>query len=106
MPGLFPPFQNRYITTTFFSQIPVSFLKQGDTVLVNLRNLEGSLPDNVSDIIGHSLELKAINLAEELLKKMKIKAIIQPVQIRWENMSLIDEILKEIRTVLLKELSN
>ncbi|WP_214078470.1 hypothetical protein [Mesotoga sp.] len=35
--GLFPTFMGRYVTTTFFSQIPVSFLSDGDIVLLNLR---------------------------------------------------------------------
>jgi hypothetical protein len=38
IPGLFPTFMGRYVATTFLSQIPVSFLSDGDIVLLNLRD--------------------------------------------------------------------
>lgn len=106
IPGLFPPFQDRYITTTFFSQIPVSFLEDGDVILLNLRNLKGCLPCNANDIIGQSMELKAMELAREQIKRKNLKVIPQPVQIRWKNFDSIDKSLKEIMASMLKEAEN
>ncbi|MBN2252417.1 MAG: hypothetical protein JW701_01875 [Kosmotogaceae bacterium] len=67
LPGLFPPYMGRYVTTTYLSQIPVSFLSDGDTVLVNLRDPSYGSLKTASDLLFQAMEVRSLNYAREML---------------------------------------
>ena len=95
MPGLFPPFEGKYVTTTYLSQIPVSFVQDGDTVYLNLRDLSGKRPVNAAWVISQSMELKSIHLAKTLLAKKKVDIIPTPLQLKWDDANDIYSVIAE-----------
>lgn len=75
LPGLFPPYMDRYVTTTYLSQIPVSFLSDGDIVLVNLRDPSSGRLKTASDLLFQSMEVRSLNYAREMLSHSKCQLV-------------------------------
>ncbi|OAA29350.1 hypothetical protein AT15_02190 [Kosmotoga arenicorallina S304] len=84
-PGLFPPLGGRYVSTTYYTQIPVSFVEDGDTVILNLLKPDAS-PQNANQILTRVLQLRQTALAKELLSKKKIKTLHPEGQINWDKL--------------------
>ncbi|WP_367356285.1 hypothetical protein [Mesotoga sp.] len=75
LPGLFPPYLGRYVTTTYLSQIPVSFLSDGDTVLVNLRDPSFGRLKTASDLLFQAMEVRSLNYAREMLSHSECRLV-------------------------------
>lgn len=84
-PGLFPPLGRRYVSTTYYTQIPVSFVEDGDTVILNLLEPE-AYPQNANQILTRVLQLRQIALAKALLSEKKIKTLRPEGQINWDKL--------------------
>ncbi|HDP77513.1 MAG TPA: hypothetical protein ENN47_04860 [Mesotoga infera] len=75
LPGLFPPYMGRYVTTTYLSQIPVSFLSNGDIVLLNLRDPSYGRLKTASDLLFHSMEVRSLSYAREMLSHSECRLV-------------------------------
>jgi len=74
-PGLFPPYMGRYVTTTYLSQIPVSFISDGDTVLFNFRDPSSGRLKTASDLLFQAMEVRSLNYAREMLSNSECRLI-------------------------------
>ncbi|AKI97834.1 hypothetical protein [Kosmotoga pacifica] len=84
-PGLFQPFESRYINTTYYTQIPVVFAEDGDTVLLNFR-IPREKPLSANQLLTHILELKGVTLAKEILHRKKVKILRMEDRVTWETL--------------------
>ena len=84
-PGLFPPLGGRYVSTTYYTQIPVSFVEDGDTVILNLLKSDAS-PQNANQILTRVLQLRQIALAKELLGRKKVETLHPEGRINWDKL--------------------
>jgi len=85
LPGLFPPYMGRYVTTTYLSQIPVSFISDGDTVLVNLRDPSSRRLKTASDLLFQSMEVRSLNYAREMLSHSECRLVRVVKQVCSDN---------------------
>lgn len=77
-PGLFPPLDDRIISTTYLSQIPVSFAKDGDVLLLNFRNVSEYLPKTADEFLAQAAEIRAISFAKRIIESKNLKLINAP----------------------------
>jgi hypothetical protein len=86
-PGLFPPVENRSLSSIYYSQIPLLNLQKSDLVHVNLRNTKMLPVNNANQILVQSLELRSGELARKILADVSPCQIISREQIRIDNIS-------------------
>ncbi|QTA37777.1 hypothetical protein JYK00_08620 [Thermosipho ferrireducens] len=86
-PGVFPPLYEKYVNTTYLTQIPVSFLEDGDIVLVNFRDLSNVEFESIGEIILQSMECRMIELAKRLLTEKDVKLVKVETQISLKDIA-------------------
>ncbi|SHH39879.1 hypothetical protein [Thermosipho atlanticus] len=74
-PGVFPPFKGKYVNTTYLSQIPVSFIEDGDIVVLNFRDLPQIKFESASEILLQAMECRMIEFAKRVLKSKNVEKI-------------------------------
>ncbi|ONN28096.1 hypothetical protein XJ44_00035 [Thermosipho affectus] len=74
-PGVFPPFKRKYINTTYLSQIPVSFIEDGDIVVLNFRDLSQIKFESASEILLQAMECRMIEFAKRVLESKNVEKI-------------------------------
>jgi len=84
-PGVFPLFKGKYVNTTYLSQIPVSFLEDGDTVVVNLRDPSRIEFESASEILLQAMECRMIELAKRSLASKDVRKIEIMTQVHWKD---------------------
>ncbi|MFO7882096.1 MAG: hypothetical protein R6U52_06120 [Kosmotogaceae bacterium] len=86
-PGLFPPLEGNYLSSIYYSQIPLYGIKNADLVLVNLRNTEMLPVKNANQILVQSLELRSGELARKILHEVSPSQISSNKQVNTNNLS-------------------
>ena len=86
-PGLFPPVENRFLSSIYYTQIPLHKLQKSDLVHVNLRNTEILPVNNANQILIQSLELRSRELAKNILHEVSPLLIISSKQLNMDNLS-------------------
>lgn len=83
--GLFPPLKDKYVTTTHLSQIPVSFLEDGDTVLLNLRDPTLNSVKSASDSVFQAMELRSLAYVRVKLEGCHFSRVEVTQRVRTKN---------------------
>jgi len=103
--GLFPPLDGRYITTTYYSQIPITFVQEDDIVLLNLSDpskcdvrVADEVLTQVSDIRSHYLVKRII--AERHPKVIKVPPF------SWRYLKNLEKHFKEYEKIFMSHLEN
>ncbi|OAA22179.1 hypothetical protein [Kosmotoga sp. DU53] len=73
------------MNTTYLSQIPVSFLEDGDTVVVNLRDPSRIEFESASEILLQAMECRMIELAKRSLASKDVRKIEIMTQVHWKD---------------------
>ncbi|AFK07606.1 hypothetical protein BG32_08120 [Mesotoga sp. HF07.pep.5.2.highcov] len=85
IPGLFAPYNDVYVTTTYLSQIPVSFLSEGDTVILNLRDLSTDKPSTASEVVFRAMEIRSLNYAKIILANSSCVSVGVKTRVHSDN---------------------
>ncbi len=86
-PGLFPPLEGKYLSSVYYSQIPLHGIENSELVFVNLRNTEILPLNNANQILVQSLELRSGELARKILHEVTPLQLISDKQVNTKNLS-------------------
>ncbi len=105
-PGLFPPYKGKYLASSYLSQIPVSFVKDGDVIFYNFRDVEKYPPSCADEILAHSAEIRSISYAKKVLDEFSVVLIrsfdVDPVNLDWkELLEKEDDFARDLEEVIL-----
>ncbi len=103
LPGIFPAYKGRFVSTTFLTQIVVESAKDGDLVLVNFRDTKRCTLKSANEILAHSAELRSIYYAKSILqKKNVIKVYTEPIS--WVEFTRFPHMVWELTGSLVEKL--
>jgi len=98
--GLFPPLDGRYITTTYYSQIPITFAEKDDVVLLNLTD-PSKCDIKVSDeVLTQVSEIKSHYLVKRIIKEKNLKVIKVP-SFSWRYLKNLEEHFRRYEKIFL-----
>ncbi|MCD6442609.1 MAG: hypothetical protein J7L28_01430 [Thermotogae bacterium] len=75
LPGFLPPFEGRYVSSSYYSFIPVENLMEGDLVIHHFPRFDLRKLDKIADVIAHVADLRAVHYAKLVLKVNKIESL-------------------------------
>ena len=65
----------RYISSTYYSFIPVENLVDGDLVVLNLPNFDVRKLKSIADIMAHVADLRAMRYMDVILKEKNVRVL-------------------------------
>ena len=103
--GLFPPLDGRYITTTYYSQIPITFAQKGDVVLLNLNDPSKCDVRVVDEVLTQVSEIRSHYLVKKIIAERPLKVIKAPT-FSWKYLKDLEEHFKEYEKIFTSHLEN
>ena len=98
--GLFPPLDGRYITTTYYSQIPITFAQKGDVVLLNLSDPSKCDVKVADEVLTQVSEIRSHYLVKRIIAERSLKVVKAPT-FSWKYLKNLEEHFKEYEKIFM-----